>query len=95
MIEPAAYGVATSFGPQTHNFRDIVRLLIRREAAVVVCDGAEMTAFVHNCLRDSRRITRLGDCAKQLVSEQLGAADKTLELFATFMPSKSRRRDAA
>jgi len=27
MIEPAAYGAAVSFGPQTRNFRDVVRLM--------------------------------------------------------------------
>lgn len=30
MIEPAAYGVATSFGPNTRNFRDVVQLMLRR-----------------------------------------------------------------
>ncbi len=95
MIEPAAYGVATSFGPKTHNFRDVVRLLLQREAAVVIRDGVELTGFVHECLRDSRRITNLGDRAKQLVSEQLGATDKTLELLATLLPGNDSRRDAA
>ena len=34
MIEPAAYGVATSFGPNTQNFRDVVEMLLGRDAAV-------------------------------------------------------------
>ncbi len=29
MIEPAAYGAAVSFGPATHNFRDVVALMLR------------------------------------------------------------------
>ena len=28
MIEPAAYGVAVSFGPNTQNFRDVVAALL-------------------------------------------------------------------
>ena len=40
MIEPAAYGAAVSFGPNTWNFRDIVAALLAADAAVVVRDAA-------------------------------------------------------
>ena len=50
MIEPAAYGAAVSFGPNTRNFRDIVAALFERDAAVVVADGEQLLAFVRNCL---------------------------------------------
>ncbi len=53
MIEPAAYGAAICFGPNTQNFRDVVSMLLDREAAVRVNDGAELTAFVRRCLDDS------------------------------------------
>ena len=43
MIEPAAYGAAVSFGPNTRNFRDIVATMLARQAAVVVADEAELT----------------------------------------------------
>ena len=36
MIEPAAYGAAVSFGPNTWNFRDIVAAMLAHDAAVVV-----------------------------------------------------------
>ena len=36
MLEPAAYGAAISFGPNTRNFRDIVAQLLSAEGAVVV-----------------------------------------------------------
>ncbi|MGC4007287.1 MAG: glycosyltransferase N-terminal domain-containing protein [Pirellulales bacterium] len=51
MIEPAAYGVATCFGPNTRNFRDVVALLLAADATVVVADGPALTAFVRRCLR--------------------------------------------
>ena len=50
MIEPAAYGAAVSFGPQTHNFRDVVALLVAADAVVVVADGDELTGFVRRAL---------------------------------------------
>ena len=38
MIEPAAYGAAVLFGPNTDNFRDVVEALLSRRAARVVTD---------------------------------------------------------
>ncbi|MEO8494465.1 MAG: 3-deoxy-D-manno-octulosonic acid transferase [Planctomycetota bacterium] len=95
MIEPAAYGVAVSFGPKTHNFRDVVRLMLDREAAVVVRDGLELTAFVESCLRDREHMQALGTRAQQLVSEQLGATNKTAALLAWLLPDAKRQNRAA
>lgn len=81
MIEPAAYGAAVSFGPNTRNFRDIVAAMLDRQAAVVVHDGTEMTAFVRRCLEDPEYRTRLGERARKLVEEQLGATARTFELL--------------
>lgn len=81
MIEPAAYGVATCFGPNTRNFRDIVELLVGRNAAVVIHDGEELTSFVRQCLRQTAVAERLGQRAQALVREQLGATAATLELL--------------
>ncbi len=66
MIEPAAYGAAVSFGPNTRNFRDIVATLLARDAAVVVAGAGHLLTFVHDCLanpaaaadRGRRRRTR-------------------------------------
>jgi 3-deoxy-D-manno-octulosonic-acid transferase len=79
MIEPAAYGVATCFGPNTRNFRDIVELLVGRNAAVVIHDGEELTSVVRQCLRQPSVAERLGQRAQALVREQLGATAATLE----------------
>ena len=78
MIEPAAYGVAVSFGPNTHNFRDIVAALLAERAAVVVHDGDELLAFVRRALEDAEFALKLGERAKEFVSRQLGATDRTL-----------------
>ena len=81
MIEPAAYGAAVSFGPNTRNFRDIVAAMLGRQAALVVHDGEEMTAFVRRCLEDPEYRARLGERARTLVAEQLGATARTFELL--------------
>ena len=85
MIEPAAYGAAVSFGPNTKNFRDIVAMMLDRDAAVVVQDGRQLTSFVRRCLDDPKYASRLGRQAQQLVLEQAGAADRTSAMIAALM----------
>ena len=73
MIEPAAYGAAVCFGPNTRNFRDIVAAMLARDAAVVVADGDDLARFVRRCLEEPAYAAALGQRARNLVLEQLGA----------------------
>jgi 3-deoxy-D-manno-octulosonic-acid transferase len=82
MIEPAAYGAAVSFGPNTWNFRDIVAAVLKHDAAVVVNDGREFTQFVRRCFEDPPFAAALGSRAQSFVQSQLGATQRTLRLVA-------------
>lgn len=81
MIEPAAYGAAVCFGPNTRNFRDVVAALLASDAAVVVHDGRELTTFVRHCLEDPQFALQLGLNAKRLVVSQVGATRRTAGLL--------------
>jgi 3-deoxy-D-manno-octulosonic-acid transferase len=81
MIEPAAYGAAVAFGPNTWNFRDIVATLLAANAAVVVGDPQSLEAFVRRCLEDPPYSAALGARAQALVKSQLGATARTLTLL--------------
>lgn len=81
MIEPAGYGAAVSFGPNTWNFRDVVTLFLERDAAVVVRSEEELEAFVRRCLTNPAFADELGRRAQELVLQQQGAADRTIELL--------------
>ena len=80
MIEPAAYGAAVSFGPNTWNFRDIVAAMLAHDAAVVVDDGEQFTQFVRRCLEEPEYAAALGQRAQSFVQSQLGATQRTLGL---------------
>src|SRR6185295_99993 len=91
MIEPAGFGAAVAFGPNTSNFRDIVQMLLRCGGAVVVHDGSELTRFVQKCLHHRPWAESLGRQAQQLVLSQQGATDRTMQLLRDLMAtSKSR-----
>ena len=85
MIEPAAYGSAICFGPNTKNFRDIVEMMLRDEAAVVIHDQQEMEQFVRRCLEEPNFAEQLGQNAQKLVKRQVGATAKTLDRLSELL----------
>ncbi len=89
MIEPAAYGAAVSFGPNTRNFRDIVTLMLEADAARVVHDEEEMSEFVRNCLESTQFADELGERARRLVRGQLGATAQTVDLIRGLLEKPS------
>ncbi|HVX12522.1 MAG TPA: 3-deoxy-D-manno-octulosonic acid transferase [Pirellulales bacterium] len=95
MIEPAAYGAAVCFGPNTRNFRDIVDQMLSEQAAVVVQDSAELTTFVRRCLNDQAFANGLGSRARALVRKQLGATRRTYDLLAPLVRHAERHRSHA
>jgi 3-deoxy-D-manno-octulosonic-acid transferase len=83
MIEPAGYGAALLFGPNTHNFRDVVELLLSADAARVVQNGSELTAAVADCLSHPERAQKQGTRAQHLVLSQQGATLRTSQILAS------------
>jgi 3-deoxy-D-manno-octulosonic-acid transferase len=96
MIEPAAYGAAVSYGPNTWNFRDIVANLSAAGAAVMVPDALALEAFVRRCLDEPQFAEDLGERAQRLVRSQLGATQRTTSLLEMLLESTpSHRRNVA
>jgi 3-deoxy-D-manno-octulosonic-acid transferase len=85
MIEPAAYGVAVCFGPNTANFRDIVEMLLADIAAQVVHDQTEFEQFVLAGINDPTTIDNMGQRAKQLVHEQQGATKRSVDILFSLL----------
>jgi 3-deoxy-D-manno-octulosonic-acid transferase len=86
MIEPAAYGAAVSFGPNTWNFKDIVAALLAANAAVQLADAAALENFVRRCLEQPQYAGELGRRAQALVQTQLGATERTRQLLEKMLP---------
>jgi len=82
MIEPAGYGAALLFGPNTHNFRDVVELLLAENAATVVYNDAEVVSTVARFLENPAQARAQGTRAQKLVLDQQGATALTVEILA-------------
>ncbi len=78
MLEPAGFGAAVSFGPNTKNFAEIANRLVEARGAVRVHDANELREFVCRCLNDQPSADELGRAARRVVHAHLGATERTI-----------------
>jgi 3-deoxy-D-manno-octulosonic-acid transferase len=98
VLEPAASGVAVVTGPHTHNFHAIVELmeeagaLVQLQAVEGPAAAQELTAVFQQLLNDDGERAELGRLAKQLVTDNQGAAERTMKLIAPLIAPDMRER---
>ena len=80
-IEPAAAGKAVVFGPHMQNFADVAPEFVERNGAVQVRDAAMLEKVLGELLEDKYQRAELGRNALLVVSENLGAMDRTLAMI--------------
>lgn len=94
MIEPAGYGAAVCFGPNTRNFRDTVEALLANDAATIVTDSDSLATTLELWLTDPIKTEAMGQRAQQFVVSQSGATERTLDCLCGTMPAEQLRRAA-
>jgi 3-deoxy-D-manno-octulosonic-acid transferase len=87
-IEPGALGKAIVFGPNMQNFADITRSFLEKDAAVQVHNAAELEHALTELLENPARRADLGRRALEVVAENLGAVERTVEMI---LPELARR----
>jgi 3-deoxy-D-manno-octulosonic-acid transferase len=80
-IEPGAQGKAMVFGPNMQNFEAIAQSLIEQEGAVQVRDAAELEIVLAELLADPARTARLGQNALQVVRQNSGSIERTIDML--------------
>lgn len=84
-LEPGALARAMVFGPNMQNFAEIAGRLVARQAALQVKDAAELEATLVRLLADEKLRAELGRNALQVVRENMGAADRTVEMILQYL----------
>jgi 3-deoxy-D-manno-octulosonic-acid transferase len=84
ILEPAQYGVAIVVGPNTFNFREIVRIFERGGAITVVTPGS-LSGELRHLLRDREERRRLGQLARELFLKNTGATERTLQALQSLL----------
>jgi 3-deoxy-D-manno-octulosonic-acid transferase len=80
-IEPGALGKAMVFGPNMQNFAEVVASFLAKDAAVQVRDATELERVLDELLGDERRREELGRKALEVVRQNQGAIDRTVEMI--------------
>lgn len=93
MLEPAGYGSAVCFGPNTQNFRDIARRLLDAGGAVRLNSPNELTVFVARCLDEPPAADELGRQARAVVMSHRGATTKTVNQLTRLIGKESPRQN--
>ena len=87
-IEPGAQGKAIVFGPNMQNFTDITRSFLTKDAAVQVRDSKALEQSLAELLANPARRQELGRNALEVVAENLGAVERTVEMILPHLEKK-------
>ncbi len=85
-IEPGALGKPMIFGPNMRNFATISAAFVDAGAAVQVSDKDELESAVAELLSDAPRRVALGERAMQVVKENTGALEQTVQMIIADLP---------
>ncbi len=88
MIEAAALAKPTCFGPHTHNFTEVVELLVKNQAAIVVEDTESLTATLDHWLSNPAAAQAQGLKAQLLIQQQQGSTLHYVQRLLTLMEMK-------
>jgi 3-deoxy-D-manno-octulosonic-acid transferase len=80
-IEPGALGKAMVFGPHMQNFAEVAENFVARQGALQVRDASELETALAELLDDEARRTQLGRQALEVVHENLGAIERTVDMI--------------
>ena len=85
MLEPAALGKPTLFGPRTENFAAEVRLLCGREGGRQVAGVEELGGEIGRLLADPEAARALGERGRAAVASARGGTGRSLELVLSLL----------
>lgn len=82
-IEPGALGKAMIFGPNMQNFIPIANAFLQRDGAVQVKNRQELEQMIADLLNNPSRRKELGANALNVVQENRGAMERTVDLISS------------
>jgi 3-deoxy-D-manno-octulosonic-acid transferase len=90
MIESAAMGKCTIFGPHTFNFKQTVNALLAENGAIEVKDGNELFETVNKCLSDPEYAKPIAAGGQKVIRENQGATQKSIHAIVNLLKQKKQ-----
>jgi 3-deoxy-D-manno-octulosonic-acid transferase len=78
MMEAAALGKCTMFGPHAFNFKQTVDALLEGKGAILVNDKQELLEQMRKCLNDSYLSHKIAENGREVIKRNQGATEKTI-----------------
>jgi 3-deoxy-D-manno-octulosonic-acid transferase len=85
LLEPAVFGRPVLFGPHTHNFVHMSRMLEQAGGGRQVMDGEELLEVMKGLLSDPGKAERMGDRAKSFVTMNSGALRRVMSYLEEYL----------
>jgi len=85
MMEAAALGKCTLFGPHAFNFRQTVDALIKDEGAIMVKDEQGLLETMQKCLADTDFAQKIARSGQEVIKKNQGATKKTITQIAKLL----------
>ncbi|MDI9430522.1 MAG: 3-deoxy-D-manno-octulosonic acid transferase [Planctomycetota bacterium] len=79
MMEAAALGKCTIFGPHAFNFRQTVEALLAEKGAIEVVDGDELMVVLTKCFTDPAYAETIAQRGRQVILNNQGATARTID----------------
>ncbi len=85
MMEAAALGKCTVFGPHTFNFKQTVDALLADEGAILVKDQQELLQAIRKCLLEPQYAGAIARKGREVIRRNQGATAKSIERIAAIL----------
>jgi len=85
MIEAAALGKCTIFGPHAFNFKQTVDVLIKDNGAIMVKDKDDLLATMQRCLTEPDYANKIALNGQETIRKNQGATTKAIEQISKFL----------
>ncbi|HJR77586.1 MAG TPA: 3-deoxy-D-manno-octulosonic acid transferase [Nitrospiraceae bacterium] len=88
LLEPAVWGKPVFFGSHTDHCAEVADLLLTAEGGARVRDADELARRITELLLDEARLISMGQAARQVVKDNQGALQASLDQIAAFLPDR-------
>ena len=88
MMEAAALGKCTMFGPHTFNFRQTVEALLEGGGAIQVADKDDLLANMKKCLSEPEYAGKIARAGQAVIKQNQGATARTMEALGKLLHAR-------
>ncbi len=88
MMEAAALGKCTMFGPHAFNFRQTVEALLEGGGAIQVADKEDLLANMKKCLSEPEYAGKIARAGQAVIKQNQGATARTMEALGKLLHAR-------